>query len=86
MESIWKIESKYLPNWKISIHEVMNMPTIIGELSINQEMTDVILSHLNDRRHVCDFIYADFSIGKVLWLYFSSTPKSRYGATTPIET
>ena len=33
MESILKMEYKYLPNY-----EVNNMPTIIGEFAINNEM------------------------------------------------
>ena len=39
MESIRKIEQKYLPNEKIRIYEVTDMPTIIGEFFINDEMT-----------------------------------------------
>ena len=30
------------PQWKISIYEVKNMPTIIGEFPINYEMTTLM--------------------------------------------
>ena len=45
MESIPKIELKYLPMRKVSIYEVMNMPTMIGEFSINYKMTTPKIRH-----------------------------------------
>ena len=39
MESILKMEWKYLLNEENGVYEVTNMPTIIREFSINYEMT-----------------------------------------------
>ena len=45
MESVSKIEYKYLPTEKVSFYAVTNMPTIISEVSINYKMTTQKICH-----------------------------------------
>ena len=50
MQSIQNIEKNYLPNRKTRIYEVMNMPTVMGDISVKSPVFPPPDSHILDAR------------------------------------